>query len=83
MHLRGGSWNNNQDNARAVYRNDNNPNNRNNDIGFRVVSVLRPTPLFPFNGQRPRGFCRSVSFDQEPPIPEIPVGYALPVAAEA
>ena len=44
MHLRGGSWNNNQDNARAVYRNDNNPNNRNNNIGFRVVSMVRPTP---------------------------------------
>ncbi|MCL4880430.1 MAG: SUMF1/EgtB/PvdO family nonheme iron enzyme [Anaerolineae bacterium] len=37
MHLRGGSWNNNQDNARAAYRNNNNPDNRNNNIGFRVV----------------------------------------------
>jgi hypothetical protein len=71
MHLRGGSWNNNQSDARAVYRNDNDPNDGNNNIGFRVVSVVRPTPLFPFNGQRPRGYCRSVSFDQEPPIPEI------------
>ncbi|MDZ4768730.1 MAG: SUMF1/EgtB/PvdO family nonheme iron enzyme [Chloroflexota bacterium] len=35
--LRGGSWNNNQDNARASFRNRNNPNNRNNNIGFRVV----------------------------------------------
>ena len=35
--LRGGSWNNNQDNARADYRNNNHPNNRNNNIGFRVV----------------------------------------------
>ncbi|QQS49624.1 MAG: SUMF1/EgtB/PvdO family nonheme iron enzyme [Acidobacteriota bacterium] len=43
-HLRGGSWNNNQDNARAVYRNNNNPNNRNNNIGFRVVLSGRPTP---------------------------------------
>ena len=50
MHLRGGSWNNNQDNARAVYRNDNNLNNRNNNVGLRLVSVVRPTPLFPFNG---------------------------------
>ena len=37
--LRGGSWNNNQHNARADYRNYNHPNNRNNNIGFRVVSV--------------------------------------------
>ncbi|MBS1872359.1 MAG: SUMF1/EgtB/PvdO family nonheme iron enzyme [Acidobacteria bacterium] len=35
--LRGGSWNNNQDNARADYRNHNHPDNRNNNIGFRVV----------------------------------------------
>jgi hypothetical protein len=55
--LRGGSWNNNQNNARAAYRNNNTPDNRNNNIGFRVV-VRRPTtylsshegwvrPLFP------------------------------------
>ena len=41
--LRGGSWINNQNNARAAYRNDNNPDNRNNNIGFRVV-VRRSTP---------------------------------------
>lgn len=35
--LRGGSWNNNERNARCAYRNRNNPNNRNNNIGFRVV----------------------------------------------
>ena len=39
--LRGGSWNNNQDNARVSNRNNNNPNNRNNNNGFRVV--VRPT----------------------------------------
>ena len=35
--LRGGSWNNNHNNARCSYRNRNNPNNRNDNIGFRVV----------------------------------------------
>jgi sulfatase-modifying factor enzyme 1 len=35
--LRGGSWNNNDNNARVSIRNNNNPNNRNNNIGFRVV----------------------------------------------
>jgi hypothetical protein len=35
--LRGGAWNNNQNNARCAYRNRNNPNNRNNNLGFRVV----------------------------------------------
>lgn len=34
--LRGGSWNNNSDNARAANRNNNHPNNRNNNVGFRV-----------------------------------------------
>ena len=35
--LRGGSFNNNRDNVRCAYRNNNNPDNRNNNIGFRVV----------------------------------------------
>ncbi|MCP5426445.1 MAG: SUMF1/EgtB/PvdO family nonheme iron enzyme [Gammaproteobacteria bacterium] len=35
--VRGGSWNNNRTNARAAYRNFNAPDNRNNNIGFRVV----------------------------------------------
>ncbi len=35
--LRGGSFNNNERNARCAYRNNNNPNNRNDNNGFRVV----------------------------------------------
>jgi hypothetical protein len=35
--LRGGGWNNNPDNARATNRNRNNPDNRNNNIGFRLL----------------------------------------------
>ena len=35
--LRGGSWNNNQNNARCAYRNRNEPDNWNDNIGFRVV----------------------------------------------
>jgi hypothetical protein len=38
--LRGGSWNNNDQNTRAAYRNNNNPYNRNNNIGFRVAEPL-------------------------------------------
>ena len=34
---RGGSWNNNSEYARCAYRNRNHPNNRNNNLGFRVV----------------------------------------------
>jgi formylglycine-generating enzyme required for sulfatase activity len=36
--LRGGSWNNNNDNnLRVANRNNNNPTNYNNNIGFRCV----------------------------------------------
>ena len=38
--LRGGSFNNNQNNARCAYRNRNNPDNRNNNNGFRLVSHI-------------------------------------------
>jgi hypothetical protein len=49
--LRGGSWLNNQNNARAANRNNNNPDNRNNNNGFRVVVVRRSTPcIFPNAG---------------------------------
>ena len=37
--LRGGSWINHTDNARADNRNRNNPDNRNNNLGFRVLCV--------------------------------------------
>jgi hypothetical protein len=33
--LRGGSWNNNANNVRSANRNNNNPGNDNNNIGFR------------------------------------------------
>jgi len=37
--VRGGSWNNNRDNARCAYRNNDHPGNRNNNLGFRVLCV--------------------------------------------
>jgi len=37
--LRGGSWNNNWNNVRAANRNNNNPDNRNNNIGFRCAAA--------------------------------------------
>ena len=35
--LRGGAYNNEDRNLRCARRNRNNPNNRNNNVGFRVV----------------------------------------------
>jgi formylglycine-generating enzyme required for sulfatase activity len=34
---RGGSWNNNAQNCRVSNRNNNDPTNRNNNIGFRLA----------------------------------------------
>ena len=34
--LRGGSWNNNGRNVRSANRNRNEPDNRNNNVGFRL-----------------------------------------------
>ena len=39
---RGGSWNNTASKCRSGYRNDNGPSSRNNNIGFRLVSTMRP-----------------------------------------
>ena len=41
--LRGGSFNNNAHDVRSAYRNNNHPDNRHNNIGFRVASTLRQT----------------------------------------
>jgi len=54
--LRGGSWNNNQNNARCAYRNRNNPDNRNNNVGFRVAASHGiPCPAGNATGPRTRG----------------------------
>jgi hypothetical protein len=40
--LRGGSWNNDPDNLLSSNRNNNHPDNRNDNIGFRVVGACSP-----------------------------------------
>ena len=37
--IRGGSWNNNARNVRCGNRNNNHPDNRNNNLGFRLLST--------------------------------------------
>jgi len=36
--MRGGSWNNDAQNCRSAMRNNNAPDNRNNNVGFRLSS---------------------------------------------
>jgi len=36
---RGGNWNNNANNCRVANRNNNNPGNSNNNIGFRILNT--------------------------------------------
>lgn len=72
---RGGSWNNNAINCRTANRNNTNPTNRNNNIGFR--SVLPPVqPGFRMVAEltrRPscprREFCRGKYATQTRPVP--------------
>jgi len=45
--MRGGSWYNDQADARAVARNGAGPSYHDRDVGFRVVSVVRPPSLNP------------------------------------
>ncbi|MDZ7363559.1 MAG: SUMF1/EgtB/PvdO family nonheme iron enzyme [candidate division KSB1 bacterium] len=46
--LRGGAWNNNPHNVACANRNNNEPDNRNNNVGFRVAKT-------PSKGQRANG----------------------------
>jgi hypothetical protein len=61
--VRGGSWNNTSDNARCAYRNRNQPDNRNNNLGFRVVlrsaHVLPALLLVPLLGETMRRYTRA------------------------
>jgi formylglycine-generating enzyme required for sulfatase activity len=43
--VRGGAWNNNPNNVRAPNRNRNNPDNRNDNLGFRLASHGFPSTL--------------------------------------
>ena len=58
--LRGGAFNNDADNLRAAYRNRNDADNRNDNIGFRVAArppntLLAPAPVLGHQLGRPFG----------------------------
>ena len=42
--IRGGSWNNNPQRVRSANRNRNTPDNRNNNVGFRLAQSARMMP---------------------------------------
>ncbi|MSP01424.1 MAG: hypothetical protein EXR07_10315 [Acetobacteraceae bacterium] len=54
--VRGGSWNNEARNARAACRNQNDPANRNNDVGFRCARSSRVDGFPPVARLTPRAF---------------------------
>ena len=56
--LRGGSWNNNDNNLASSNRNNNDPSNENNNIGFRVARPLRASDAFPSVRSWRRNSCR-------------------------
>jgi hypothetical protein len=68
--LRGGAFNNNQNNARCAYRNNNHPDNRNDNVGFRVV-VSHDSHTSPE---------MRLSFWTEPPRRRLRAGPALALA---
>ncbi len=84
MHLRGCAWFNDHINARAVFRNINHPADRNNNIGFRVCCVVRPTPPSLFKG-RQSGDGRAPDrfpFIRDRRFPELLAEHALPAEAK-
>ena len=64
--VRGGSWNNNARNVRAAYRNENEPDNRNNNLGFRCLRIharakgLLPEQVFFQSALRQKGVTAGV-----------------------
>ncbi|MEA3411325.1 MAG: SUMF1/EgtB/PvdO family nonheme iron enzyme [Pseudomonadota bacterium] len=52
--IRGGSWNNKPDRVRSSARNRNNTDNRNNNLGFRVLRAASPPAM-------PESVCPGVS----------------------
>lgn len=75
--LRGGSWNNNGGNVRSAIRNRNRPDNRNDNIGFRLALArriaeapsTRPSSCLPL-GQRKPNAVRYVSSDSRENLTE-------------
>jgi hypothetical protein len=60
--VRGGAWNNNAINARSAARNDNDPDNRNDNIGFRVLCSSHIGGVFLHGASRAAGNAGRLRF---------------------
>lgn len=69
--LRGGSWNNNENNVRTANRNRNDPSNTNNNVGFRCS---RPLPARMCRDLPQREIPARVPGKRAPVLPVIPPG---------
>lgn len=71
--LRGGSWNNNRDNALCAYRNDNNPDNDNDNNGFRLATrAPRPPEMRRDALSHSGGHGAEVFKENDRPVPGSP-----------
>jgi len=71
--LRGGSWNNNRDNARCACRNDNNPDNDNDNNGFRLATrASRPPEMRRDVLSQSGGHGAGAFKENDRPVPGLP-----------
>jgi len=78
--LRGGSWNNNPDNARSANRNRNNADNRNNNVGFRLLCSGTAFLISSADGPRRPGFAGWGGVGKMVRVRPVRAGYRLPGA---
>jgi hypothetical protein len=71
---RGGSWRNDAQNARAAYRNANDPSKRNDNLGLRLSRAPRPA-------RRPTEAPTASTAAPQRPTPQGPGGPVSPAAA--
>ncbi len=64
--IRGGNWNNTENNLRSSNRNNNDPTNENNNIGFRVARPMSALPVPPGGAMRQKLPVRTNAFLRRP-----------------
>ena len=72
--IRGGSWNNDPQNARVANRNNNGPTNRNHNLGFRLANTGNAAWNRVLHGRRGCGTFCPVGWSCIP-VPSIGIEY--------